>query len=143
MNHSHFRPNRGFTLIEVLLVLVILVILASLAATNIGAMRSKANISAAKAQIGAFKTPLDAYQLDIGMYPSTNQGLQALRTPPADIPNPQAWSGPYLDREIPMDPWGRQYQYISPGRYNQDYDIWSLGPGGSEQTAIGNWSLGQ
>ena len=142
MSHSNSRRDRGFTLIEVLLVLVILVILASLVATNVSSIRRTANIKAAKAQIGALKTPLDAYNLDMGMYPTSNQGLQALLTPPADVPNPQAWGGPYLDREIPLDPWGRQYIYISPGRYNPDYDVYSLGPGGSDQTAIGNWSLG-
>ena len=141
MSHSLSRRDRGFTLIEVLLVLVILVILASLVATNVSSMQKKANIKAAQAQIGGFKTPLDAYDLDIGMYPSTNQGLQALRTRPADLPNADAWSGPYVDRDIPLDPWGRPYQYRSPGS-NQEYDLWSLGPGGSDQTAIGNWSLG-
>ncbi len=143
MNHSRSRRNRGFTLIEVLMVLVILVIIAGLAVSTYTTQLQKAKVNAAKAQIGLFKTPLSMFNMDIGMYPSTNQGLQALRIPPADLPNPQSWNGPYLDNDIPLDPWIRPYQYRSPGQYNADYDVWSLGPGGSDQTAIGNWSLGQ
>jgi general secretion pathway protein G len=143
MKPFHSRRGRGFTLIEVLMVLVILVIIASLAVSSYSNAQRSANINAAKAQIGLFKTPLSMYNMDVGMYPATNQGLQALISPPADLPNPAAWQGPYLDSAIPLDPWKRQYQYISPGRYNPDYDVWSLGPSGSEQTAIGNWALGQ
>jgi general secretion pathway protein G len=145
MNHIPSRRNRGFTLIEVLLVLVILVIIASLAVTAYGPIQKKANINAAKVQIGAFETPLNAFNLDIGMFPTSNQGLQALRSPPGDLPNPGAWNGPYLNKEIPLDPWGRPYIYISPGRYNQDYDVYSLGPYGQDNSPdnIGNWSLGR
>ena len=143
MNQSPSRRGRGFTLIEVLMVLVILVIIASLAVSSYSNAQRSANINAAKAQIGLFKTPLSMYNLNIGMYPTTNQGLQALISPPADLSDPTAWQGPYLDSDVPLDPWKRPYQYISPGRYNPDYDVWSLGPGGSDQTAIGNWSLGR
>ena len=145
MNQSRSRRGRGFTLIEVLMVLVILVIIASLAVSSYSNAQRSANVNAAKAQIGLFKTPLSMYNMDIGMYPSTNQGLQALRSPPADLPNPAAWQGPYLDSDIPLDPWKRPYNYISPGRYNPDYDVWSLGPYGQDNSPdnIGNWSLGR
>jgi general secretion pathway protein G len=94
-----------------------------------------ARINAAKAWVGLFKTPLEVYNLDIGRYPSTNQGLAALRVAPSDLPNPDKWEGPYLNKDIPLDPWGHPYQYISPGKYNPNtYDIWSLGPDGIDGT---------
>jgi len=132
------------TLIEVLLVLAILVIIASLAVTAYGPMQRKAYIRAAEAQIKAFKTPLQAYYLDLNCYPTTQQGLDALRNPPADLPNPSKWNGPYLDTDVPLDPWGRPYQYECPGRNNRDeYDVWSLGPDGQNGTDddIGNWMV--
>jgi len=138
------RQRRALTLIEVLLVLAILVIIASLAVTAYGPMQRKAYIRAAEAQIKAFKTPLQAYYLDLNSYPTTQQGLEALRTPPGDLPNPAKWNGPYLDSEVPLDPWGRPYQYECPGRYNPDtYDLWSLGPDGQSGTDddIGNWMV--
>ncbi len=137
-------PRHALTLIEVLLVLAILVIIASLAVTAYGPMQRKAYIRAAEAQIKAFKTPLQAYYLDLNCYPTTQQGLDALRNPPGDLPNPAKWNGPYLDSEVPLDPWGRPYQYECPGRYNPDsYDLWSLGPDGQSGTDddIGNWMV--
>jgi general secretion pathway protein G len=135
--------RRGFTLIEVLLVLVILVILASLAVTAYGPVQRRANVNAAKSQIGLFKTPLGLYQNDIGNYPMTEQGLMGLVQPPADAP-PGKWNGPYLEGNIPLDPWGRQYNYKYPGDRNpQSYDVWSAGPDGVDGTEddVGNWSL--
>jgi general secretion pathway protein G len=129
---------------EVLLVLVILVILASLAAVSYDSVRRSANIGAAKSQIGLLKTPLQLYQMDIGNLPTTAQGLDALRTMPADLPNPSKWSGPYLDKPLPPDPWGHPYQYQCPGAHNQDgYDVWSFGPDGQNGTEddIGNWEV--
>ncbi len=145
MIQSRSRRGRGFTLIEVLMVLVILVIIAGLAVSTYTTQLRRARADAAKAQIGLLKTPLAMYNMDIGMYPTSNQGLQALRSPPADIPNPGSWNGPYLDNDIPLDPWGHPYIYISPGRYNPDYDVYSLGPYGQDNSPdnIGNWSLGR
>jgi len=138
------RRRRGFTLIEVLIVLVILVIIMGMAYGTYSNALYKANINAAKSQVGLFEMPLENYNLDIGMYPSTNQGLEALRNPPADLPNPSAWGPtPYLNKDIPLDPWGRPYNYSSPGRYNPNtYDVWSTGPDGVDGTAddIGNWT---
>ena len=143
MNYPRNRRNGGFTLIEVLLVLVILVILASLAVVAYGPIQRRANINAAKSQVGLLKTPLQTYQLTIGSFPTAAQGLQALRTPPADLPNPAKWEGPYLDSDLPLDPWGNPYQYASPGVHNPDsFDVWSMGPDGANGTEddIGNWS---
>ncbi len=136
------RRRRGLTLIEVLLVLAILVIIASLAVTAYGPMQRKAYIRAAKTQIGAFDTPLELFYQDLNSYPSTQQGLEALRQAPADLVNPGKYSGPYLGTPVPLDPWDRPYQYECPGKYNPDkYDVWSLGPDGADGTDddIGNW----
>jgi len=139
------RRRGGFTLVEVLLVLVILVIIASLAVTAYGPIQRKAYINAAKTQIKAFKTPLQAYRLDIGDFPSTSQGLEALLGPPSDLPNQDKWFGPYLDsRVVPKDPWDNLYQYEYPGRNQEEWpDIWSFGPDGRDGTEddIGNWMV--
>jgi len=136
--------RRGFTLIEVLLVLVILVILVSLVAGTYFSSQRQAQVNAAKAQIGLFKTPLNMYRLNLNSYPTTDQGLEALRSAPSNLPNPAKWQGPYLDQPIPRDPWDNTYFYSCPGRMNPDtYDIWSAGPDGQSGTDddIGNWSL--
>jgi general secretion pathway protein G len=137
------RRRRGFTLMEVLLVLVILAILGSLAALSYDAINRRANKKAAESQIGLFKTPLQMYQMAIGSFPTTTQGLEALRSAPGDLPNSSKWDGPYLDSAVPMDSWGNPYQYVSPGEHNRDgYDVWSFGPDGVNGTDddIGNWS---
>ncbi len=90
----------------------------------------RARIEAAHAQLGLFKTPLAMYNMDLGSYPTTKQGLLALRNPPADLPNPKDWNGPYIDNDVPLDPWKHPYKYISPGKHNPDYDLWSLGSDG-------------
>jgi general secretion pathway protein G len=126
------RREGGFTLIEVMLVLVILVTLASLAVTAYDGIRERANKNAAIVQMGLFRSALDMYQLSVRWYPTTDEGLEALRYQPASVPVGQ-WDGPYLKDPVPVDPWGNYYQYMSPGRYNVDsYDLWSLGPDGVE-----------
>jgi len=137
------RRTGGFTLMEVLLVLVILAVLASLAVFAYQKTQRRANINAAKAQVGLLRTPLQAYQLSIGSYPTTAQGLQALRYAPSDLPNPSKWDGVYLESDVPLDPWDNPYQYISPGIHNPDgFDVWSFGPDGinGTQDDIGNWN---
>jgi general secretion pathway protein G len=122
------RRRGGFTLVEVLLVLVILVIIASLAVTAYGPAQRRAQVSAAKTQVRAFKGPLAAYRLDIGDYPPS---LHELRNQPADAAAQGRWSGPYLDREVPLDPWRHEYQYRYPGQHDPDMpDISSNGPDG-------------
>ena len=139
------KSNRrhGFTLLEVMLVLAILVIIGSVATVAVVQMQRNANIQAAKAQVLGFETPLLSYQMNIGDFPSTSDGLQALRTCPAGVANPTKWLGPYLNKEVPLDPWGNEYRYEYPGKYQTDMpDIWSLGPDKMDNTEddIGNWA---
>lgn len=132
MTSSHKR-RRGFTLIEVLLVLAILVVIGSIVVANYGRFQERAYTNAAKTQIEAFNGLLQAYRIDIGDFPSTAQGLEALWTAPADLPNPDKWGGPYLGKPVPLDPWDRPYQYEYPGKNDPNMpDIWSLGPDGVE-----------
>ena len=142
MRGFRVRRRRGaFTLVEVLLVLVILVILASLAVTAYGPIQRRANIDAAKSQIGLFKVPLSLYRMHLNAYPATAQGLEALRTEPTDAMQGK-WDGPYLEDPVPLDPWGNPYQYECPGSQNPDsYDVWSWGPDKVDGTEddIGNW----
>lgn len=132
--------RRGLTLIEVLIVLSILLIIASLAVANLIRFQRRAYISAARTQIKALEQPLQAFYLDFNRYPSS---LEELLTPPADLPDPTKWNGPYLDAQaVPLDPWRNEYQYRYPGQYNTDKpDIWSLGPDGVDGTEddITNW----
>jgi general secretion pathway protein G len=138
---SQKSHHRGFTLVEVMLVMLILVILASFAVMALAPQRAKAKIQTAKAQIGMFRGMIDMYQQDVDSYPSTQSGLEALRRQPSDVSSSNKWSGPYISTEVPLDPWGRPYQYLAPGKNNPDFDIWSMGPDGQSGTAddIGNW----
>jgi len=124
--------GRGFTLLELLVVMVILGLLAGYVAPKYFGQIGKSEIKTAKAQIGAFESALDQFRLDTGHYPTTEQGLAALVTRPANEPK---WAGPYLKKAIPADPWGRPYIYRLPGEQGGDFDIVSYGkdaqPGGS------------
>lgn len=121
------RREKGFTLIEMLIVMVILGLLAALVGPRMFGKVGKSRQNAAKAQIALFETALDMLKLDTGKYPTTGQGLQALRVKPDDM---ERWDGPYLPKEVPLDPWGHAYQYISPGEHG-DCDIISFGADGS------------
>jgi len=138
-------PTAGFTLIELLVVITVIAILAGLVAPMVFGHVGDAKISATKAQIELFALALDAYRLDNDYYPSTAQGLQALRTRPEGEPEARNWRGPYLRKEIPNDPWGRPYVYKSPGDSNpMTYDLASYGrdgqPGGENEDAdITSW----
>ncbi len=135
---------RGFTLLEVLVVIVVIAVLASLVAPNLFRNVDDARVAAAKAQIESLITALDTYRLDNGRYPSTAQGLAALRERPTVDP-PANWREPYLRKAVPDDPWGRPYVYVSPGRENPgSFDLLSYGadgrPGGSGADAdIVSW----
>jgi len=137
------RRAGGFTLIELLAVMVILVILAGLAMARILPKTEEARRQAALADIEAnLALALDLYALDNGAYPTTEQGLEALRAQPTTPPIPERWNGPYLKRRIPKDPWSRSYQYRFPGEFNRDdYDLFSLGPDGVEggDDDVTNW----
>jgi general secretion pathway protein G len=122
------RRSGGFTLMEVLLVLAILVILGSFVGFYMVGAQKKGYSRAAKNQISSFGQMLLGYRLDIGSYPSTSQGLQALREAPADMANTGKWDGPYAEKSIPVDPWGNPYQYELVDADN--YKIWSWGPNG-------------
>lgn len=131
----------GFTLIELIVVIVILGLLAGLVAPRLFRHVAQAKINVAKAQIAAFQTALSAYKLDTGTFPTTEQGLQALRVAPTGVNN---WNGPYLPKEIPMDPWGNPYAYKYPGDHGDEPDIVSFGadgqPGGEGENAdIVSW----
>lgn len=139
----------GFTLLEMLIVLGILVMLIALAAPRFLGAQKKADIQTAKTQIGLFRGALERYALDMKTFPTTEQGLQALITPPAGTEGTTMgdtqgtgtvagkWDGPYLNvSEIPLDPWGNPYQYrYPPERGTTDFpDIWSFGPDGQDNT---------
>jgi general secretion pathway protein G len=135
----------GFTLLELLVVMTVIAVLAGLVAPMVFSHVGEAKVSAARAQIELFGMALEAYRLDNDYYPSTAQGLEALRTPPAGEPEARAWRGPYLKKTIPLDPWGRPYVYRSPGETNREsYDLLTYGrdgrPGGAGEDAdITSW----
>ena len=120
--------NRGFTLIEIMIVMIIIGLLAALVAPKFFGRLSTAKLSSAKAQIELFGTALDAFRLDTGRYPTTEEGLKALREKPSGV---ESWSGPYLPKEIPLDPWKRSYIYKSPGEHGE-YDLLAYGLDGVE-----------
>lgn len=120
--------SKGFTLMELLIVLVILGLLAAFVAPNLYQRIKPAKVTMARGQMESFMTALDNYFVDVQSYPSTLQGLTALRRSPQNVRN---WNGPYLKKEIPMDPWGNPYIYRSPGR-NGGYEIISLSADGAE-----------
>jgi general secretion pathway protein G len=126
---------RGFTLLELLVVMVIIGLLAGIVAPQYFAQIGKSNAKVARAQIESFGQALDQYRLDVGQYPTSEQGLLALRTAPQQVAR---WQGPYLKRDIPDDPWGRAYVYKRPGQHGE-YDLVSLGadgqPGGEGEAA--------
>jgi general secretion pathway protein G len=119
--------EKGFTLIELLIVMVILGLLAALVGPRMFGKVGTSKTKAAKAQISLFETSLDTYRLDVGKYPTTQQGLSALRVKPDGVEN---WEGPYLPKDVPSDPWGHPYVFESPGKHG-DYDIVSMGADGS------------
>ncbi len=134
-----YRLRRGFTLLELLVVIVIIGLLASYVGPKFFAQLGKSESKVAKTQIEAFGKSLDSYRLDTGHYPTTEQGLAALNTKPADETK---WQGPYLSKAIPQDPWGRPYIYRAPGQ-GTDFDLLSYGkdgqPGGEGDNADVNY----
>ncbi len=131
---------RGFTLLELLVVLVVLGLLVSIVGPRYFNQLGKSEAKAAQAQISSIAKALDMYRIDVGRYPSTEQGLAALSASPANEPK---WHGPYLQKAVPNDPWGRAYGYKSPGDTGE-FDLLSLGkdgaPGGTEENADINYN---
>ncbi len=141
IDRTKARRRAGITLIEMLVVVTIIALFAALVAPRMLKQTDKARITAARAQINSFMTALGTYKLDTGVFPTTEQGLQALRTRPTDVPQ---WNGPYLPQEIPVDPWGRPYVYKYPGEHGDEPDVISYGadgqPGGEDLNAdIVSW----
>lgn len=138
------RHQRGFSLIEIMVVVVILGILAALVVPKIISRPDEARVVKARQDTLAIQSALDLYKLDNGFYPTTDQGLQALVEKPTSEPIPHAWQT-YL-KSLPKDPWGRDYLYLNPGEHG-DVDVFTYGadgqPGGTGTNAeIGNWNAG-
>jgi len=134
------RRSSGFTLLELLVVMLIIGLLAGYVAPRYFAQIGKSEVKATKAQIDALEKALDQYRLDVGHYPTTEQGLNALMARPAEETK---WQGPYLKKAVPMDPWSHPYQYKSPGEHGE-VDLLSFGkdgqPGGADDNVdIVNW----
>lgn len=132
----------GFTLLELLVVIVIIGLLAGLVAPRYFDQVGKSNTKVAKAQINALEKALDQYRLDLGSYPNNELGLTALNTKPQGM---ERWAGPYLKKDVPLDPWGARYVYKSPGDHGTEYDLSSLGADGQvggtgEAADITSWA---
>ena len=118
----------GITLIELLVVMVIISLFATIVGQRLFRNVDRAMQVTAKAQISEFESVIGLFRLDVGRFPNSQEGLQALRVQPSGVPN---WDGPYLAKEVPLDPWGVPYQYRYPGTHN-DYDLLSFGADGQE-----------
>lgn len=129
MKQHKTRRQTGFTLLELLVVLGIIAMLAGLVGPQVMKHMGESKIKAAKVQIEDLAQTLDMYKLDVGSYPTSEQGLNALVDNPGDI---QRWNGPYLRKsKVPLDPWNNEYRYTSPGEHGK-FDISSLGADGKE-----------
>jgi len=134
----------GFTLIELLIVVIILGVLAGLVGPRLFGRVGQSRQAAARVQIELLGAALDQFKLDVGRYPSSQEGLQALQQSPGNAPG---WEGPYLKKEVPRDPWGNPYQYRSPGEHGE-YDLASLGSDGAaggdgEAADVTSWGEGK
>jgi general secretion pathway protein G len=123
------KSSRGFTLLELLVVMVIIGLLAGYVGPKYFEQIGKSETKTAKAQIDALGKALDQYRIDTGSYPSTEQGLAALNKNPGSS---EKWSGPYLKKDVPNDPWDKPYLYKHPGEHGGDYDLYSLGKDGQQ-----------
>lgn len=137
--------SNGFTLLELLVVMVIVGLLASYVGPRFFDQIGKSEAKTARAQLDALSKALDTYRLDVGRYPTTEQGLKALNAAPQ---GEARWSGPYLQKEVPLDPWGNAYVYKAPGTDKRDYDLLSLGKDGQlggegEAADILQWQSGR
>ena len=138
--YKTYQPRAGFTLVEIMLVVIIIGALAAMIIPRLSGRGEEAKAKVAKADIDAnLATALRLYELDNGSFPTTEQGLAALRVKPNTNPLPENWNGPYVEKD-PIDPWGRPYIYVSPGEHRSDYDLSSKGKDAtSDKGEISNW----
>jgi general secretion pathway protein G len=141
MRNRRRERQAGVTLIEMLVVVTIIALFAAYVGMRMWPQADKARVTAARAQITSFMSALDTYKMDVGAFPTTEQGLQALRARPNNAPQ---WGGPYLAKDVPADPWGRPYIYRYPGENGPDPEITCYGadgqPGGQDINAdIVSW----
>lgn len=139
------RRQQGFTLLEIMVVIVILGVLASLVVPNLLGNKDKADQQKAVTDISALEGALDMYRLDNSVYPTTDQGLDALVSKPSSSPEPRNYRQDGYIKRLPQDPWGNQYQYLNPGEHGT-VDIFTLGADGQEggegvNQDIGNWNM--
>jgi len=134
------KHRGGFTLVEIMLVVIIIAALSAMVVPRLVGRSEQAKVSVARSDVEAhLATALKLYELDNGNFPTTSQGLVALRTKPTTSPIPSNWNGPYIEKD-PLDPWGVPYIYVSPGKHRPDYDLSSKGSdSNSEQDDITNW----
>ena len=122
-----YKKDNGFTLVEIMLVVIIIAALAAMVVPRLTGRTEQAKIAVAKSDIEAnLSSALKMYELENGNFPTTIQGLQALRVAPTSSPAPKNWNGPYIEKD-PTDPWGNPYVYVSPGKQRPDYDLSSSG----------------
>ena len=145
MNTLRTSTQRGFTLIEIMVVVVIIGVLGAIVVPQFMSRPDQAKVTAAHTDIQAISTALEMYRLDTFNYPSTQQGLEALVSRPSGTPVAKNWNPQGYLKNVPIDPWGTPYQYLNPGTHSAGYDLFSLGSdgvlGGEEHAAdIGNWS---
>ncbi|KMN11519.1 type II secretion system major pseudopilin GspG [Pseudomonas helleri] len=137
--------QRGFTLIEIMVVVVIIGVLGAIVVPQFMSRPDQAKVTAAHTDIQAISTALEMYRLDTFNYPSTQQGLEALVTRPTGTPLAKNWNPQGYLKSLPVDPWGTPYQYLNPGTHSAGYDLFSFGADGVQggegfATDIGNWS---
>ncbi|MQT61221.1 type II secretion system protein GspG [Pseudomonas sp. FSL R10-0399] len=145
MNTLRTSTQRGFTLIEIMVVVVIIGVLGAIVVPQFMSRPDQAKVTAAHTDIQAISTALEMYRLDTFNYPSTQQGLEALVTRPSGTPLAKNWNPQGYLKSLPVDPWGTPYQYLNPGSHSAGYDLFSFGADGVQggegfATDIGNWS---
>lgn len=143
MKQRHKRQrNAGFSILELLLVLVILGILAGIVGVRFAGQSAKAKVTAAKQQLSELNSALVQYNIDTAEFPSTQEGLGALRERPNSVSEDEYRKGGYLQKSLKDDPWGNPWQYTYPGTNNNDFDLYSFGPDGKQggDDDITNWS---
>jgi len=122
--------QRGFTLLEMLVVLVIIGLLAGLVGPRLFSKVDQSKVTTAQVQVKMLRSSIESLRLDIGRYPTADEGIGLLSKPPTDAALASRWRGPYLDDALPLDPWGNAYQYVLPGADGQGFALFSLGSDG-------------